>query len=352
MSNHMRKKIHFRFLSKWMVSLLILFCVIVWIPMPYMMFTPGSAEDIKPLITVQSSSKMEQGVFMLTTVRATYANIACLLWGVFSPHAIFQKKADSLRGKTEEEYVTEQLFKMSDSQIHAILAAYHHLHIPYQLKVKGIYVIRAYSQFTKNEFLVNDQILEIDGQSITDLNHLQQKIQAHTVGDIVPVKVERKQKNKLIYAKVVNLKADKGAARIGLGLHCGQRQVALPYDKYKTVTFKQSEIAGPSAGLMFTLELINQLTPQDLTRGYRIAGTGTIDAQGNVGEIGGAQLKVVAAEHEQADLFLVPVKNYAEAQKKLNTISSKMKLVAVRTVEHALQVIEAFVPEQRLYKQL
>ena len=73
------------------------------------------------------------------------------------------------------------------------------------------------------------------------------------------------------------------------------------------------EIGGPSAGLMFTLGIIDKLKPEDLTGGKIIAGTGTIDDEGEVGPIGGIPQKLVGAKDAGAQLFLVPTGNCAEA---------------------------------------
>jgi hypothetical protein len=72
----------------------------------------------------------------------------------------------------------------------------------------------------------------------------------------------------------------------------------------QTVRIRADHIGGPSAGLMFALEILNQLTPEDLTRGLKIAGTGTLSAEGEVGQIGGVEQKVMAADREGADLFI------------------------------------------------
>lgn len=72
-----------------------------------------------------------------------------------------------------------------------------------------------------------------------------------------------------------------------------------------TVKVKTDEIGGPSAGLMFSLEIYNQLTSEDLTKGYQIAGTGTIDEKGAVGPIGGIEQKIVAADKAGAEIFLL-----------------------------------------------
>lgn len=337
---------------KWFFAALLFLYIMVYMPTPYVIYTPGSAEQVKPMVSVQAGDETEDGTFMLTTVRRTYANLALLIWKSFDPHAEFGKKADSLQGRSEQEYVTEQLFNMSDSQLGAVLAAYNQLHIPYQLKSEGVFVIYNYPNLAHNEFETNDRIVEVDGQPVVDFDSLQAVMKGRKAGETVQVKVERNKQQKVVKATLVELgdPNKKEEKRVGFGLRYGQRKEAAPDDKGKTVTFKDSEIGGPSAGLMFTLELINRLTPGDLTQGHRIAGTGTIDPDGKVGIIGGVQFKVVAADREQAELFLVPEGNYAEAKAKLESMDTKMKLVPVRTVGEALQAIKQFSSEQNAGK--
>ncbi|MMZ64946.1 Lon protease [compost metagenome] len=92
--------------------------------------------------------------------------------------------------------------------------------------------------------------------------------------------------------------------------------------------------------MIFTLEIYNQLTPGDLSKGYRIAGTGTIDQDGNVGEIGGIVHKIVAADRKGADLFFVPEGNYEAALGKAQAIGTRMELVPVRTLQDALDYLD------------
>lgn len=108
-------------------------------------------------------------------------------------------------------------------------------------------------------------------------------------------------------------------------------------------------IQGPSAGLMLSLEMYTQLTHENLKQGRRIAGTGTILADGTVGEIGGIDKKVVAAAKKKADIFFAPdnvlsdkekaagkLNNYQEAQKMVHKLSTKMKVVPVKNIQDAL----------------
>jgi PDZ domain-containing protein len=102
---------------------------------------------------------------------------------------------------------------------------------------------------------------------------------------------------------------------------------------------------------MFSLEIYNQLVPGDLTKGYRIAGTGTIDEDGKVGPIGGIRHKVVAADREKADFFFAPkdwtppsgspVINAGDAQDEARKIGSSMKVVPVASFEEAVAYLNA-----------
>lgn len=86
---------------------------------------------------------------------------------------------------------------------------------------------------------------------------------------------------------------------------------------------------------MFALEIYNQLVEEDITRGRRIAGTGTIDLDGKIGPIDGVKQKIIAAEREGAELFFVPMENYEKA---LET-ATYIKVVAIETIDDAIEYL-------------
>ncbi len=109
-------------------------------------------------------------------------------------------------------------------------------------------------------------------------------------------------------------------------------------------------IGGPSAGLMFSLEIYNQLTEGDITKGLNIAGSGSIDEDGNIGRIGGIKQKVVAAENSGIDVFFAPdddlgeISNYEEAMEAAEDINAEMEVVAVKTFDDAITFLESYEP--------
>ena len=128
--------------------------------------------------------------------------------------------------------------------------------------------------------------------------------------------------------------------------------LGISLDDYTRVTtdpiisINSEQIGGPSAGLMFSLEIYNQLTKGDLTKGYQIAGTGTIDEAGKVGPIGGIGQKIVAADKSGADIFFAPNENgnarsnYQDALVAAKDIDTKMKIVPVDSFDQAVEYLE------------
>ena len=115
--------------------------------------------------------------------------------------------------------------------------------------------------------------------------------------------------------------------------------ILLLFDAFPfTVSMASGDVGGPSAGMMWALGLYELLTPEDLTDGRSIAGTGTIDLGGNVGPIGGIRDKVIAAERSNADVFLVPADNMAELE---GVDSGDLELVPVSTFDEALEALGA-----------
>ena len=106
------------------------------------------------------------------------------------------------------------------------------------------------------------------------------------------------------------------------------------------IQFKSSE-SGPSGGLITTLEIYNQLTKKDLTHGKKIAGTGTIEVDGTIGQIGGIKHKIIGAEADDAEYFLAPSgKNYEEAKAYIKENKLNIKLIEVKSIEDAIKKLE------------
>ncbi len=183
-----------------------------------------------------------------------------------------------------------------------------------------------------------DRVVALDGAPVTDFDSLRALLQSTVPGQVVTVTVDRAAGDGAVTRvdAQVTLAANAESGPQGfLGIGAVQRPVA-------TFTIANaladSGIGGPSAGLMFTLGLIDRLTPGDLAGGRFIAGTGTIDENGAVGPIGGIVLKLIAARDAGATVFLVPEQNCPEA---LTRVPDGLTLVKVTTLADAMSALDA-----------
>lgn len=212
-----------------------------------------------------------------------------------------------------------------DSQSAAEIAALRYLGYPNVVYVGDI----ADGSPSSGVLQPQDRIVGLDGAPISDFASLQAALSGTTPGQTVTVTVDR---NGQTVDEKVTLGSNPAVGQQGvLGIGAVQRPQA-PFD----ITISLERIGGPSAGLMFTLGLIDRLGGQDLTGGRFIAGTGTIDADGNVGPITGVLLKMIAAREAGATVFLVPADNCAEA---VTQIPDGLQVVRVATLQDAMQAL-------------
>jgi PDZ domain-containing protein len=180
-----------------------------------------------------------------------------------------------------------------------------------------------------------DVVVSVDGTPVVNSNDLIDAVTAAPEGQPVSFVVRRDGKRQEV--SVTPATTD---GKPQVGIQVGTQAIKdLPVDV--TVNIDPS-IGGPSAGLMFSLGIYDTLTPGSLTGGETIAGTGTMDAAGTVGPIGGIQQKIVGARDAGAELFLVPPDNCADA---LGAPNGDMRLVKATTMHSAREAIEAWVKD-------
>jgi PDZ domain-containing protein len=173
-----------------------------------------------------------------------------------------------------------------------------------------------------------DRVTAVDGTPVSTAEDVGPLVRAKARGDSLRVTVERKGKARDV---TVRLGERDGAGFLGIvsqTLHEWQFPVDVQFDTRK--------VSGPSAGLAFALAIIDDLTPGELTAGRKVAVTGSIQADGSVGAVGGVAQKTVAARNDGASLMLVPAGEAAEAR----AHAGDLKVVAVHTLDDALRALE------------
>jgi PDZ domain-containing protein len=178
-----------------------------------------------------------------------------------------------------------------------------------------------------------DRIVAVDGQRVQTTCDVGRTIDTHEIGDEVAVTIIRDGKRRVFRIKTVASPEDQGAPFLGVFME----PINYRFTPGVDVKFDPGDIAGPSAGLMFALTLYDQLTPDDLTDGRTIAGTGTISCDGGVGPIGGIEQKVAGAEREGAEIFLAPAANFAAAE----GAATDIEVVEISNFSEAITYLEA-----------
>ena len=312
----------------------VLFIINLFLQANYVVFRPGTAENLKEIITVENGVP-EAGSFFLVTVAQQPANLMLFIGSVMTPSIeLFPKWRIHPPEIDLEEYYEIERRRMRDSQHLAKIIALRRVGFDVPITSDGILVVETMEDSPARDILKpGDVIIELDGEQVNLAEELVQKIQERPVGSEIYLTFKRDNNVLTEAVSTVPHMEDKEKAGLGVFIRTLDWEPQLPVE----INIGTGAIAGPSAGLMFVLEIINQLKNEDISHGKKIVGTGTIDIQEEVGPIGGIKQKVAAAEAIGADFFLVPAENMQEAKRS----ASKIQLVEINNLQEALNFLDS-----------
>ena len=300
------------------------------VPIPvFFLYVPGPVRDVERLVRVDDAKTYSsEGQLFLTTVSIdTSVTFADVLKAAVDPHMDVVMKEDVTQGLTLREVREQAEADMRASKQAARQTAFAALGIPAGEGARIIETVADSPAFTVLE--KGDRVVAIDGGTVSTACDVQQVIGERRPGDVVRITILRDGRRRTIPIETVENPAQAGLAFVGISM------ADVPGDSVE-VDFKTGDIAGPSAGLMFSLALYDRLTPDDLTNGRKIAGTGEIYCGGAVGPIGGIEEKVAGAEREGAEIFLAPELNYEAAR----DAAGDIEVVAIGTFSDAVDYLE------------
>lgn len=314
----------------------------IFFSLPYYVSKPGIAKELAPIIQVADGTE-GKGSFMLTTVRMGRANIYSYVEAkLFDYVELYPVEAILHETETQDEYNARQLHMMAGSKLNAIEVAYKKAGYPVEYKYKGVYVVQVVPDMpAEGKLRAGDRITKVDEQEFSSSEDFIEYVGKKKSGDQIVLTINRENRTKTVKVTVEPFKDDPKKIGLGISLVDDKEIIVDP-----EVTVETDEIGGPSAGLMFSLEIYDQLMEEDFTKGYKIAGTGTIDSKGSVGPIGGIDQKIVAADKAGAEIFFAPNEkgikdsNYNLAVKTAREINSKMKIVPVDEIDDAINYLE------------
>ena len=183
-----------------------------------------------------------------------------------------------------------------------------------------------------------DTVTAFDGIEIPTLSDLMPIIADYSPGDVVEVTITPHKSENSVKKKIELMVSPDDPNRTIMGVWpADTRKVDLPFE----VGINTDLIGGPSAGLSFTLALLDELTPGELTGGLKVAATGTIDGDESIGAIGALRQKTVAVKATGATIFLVPSSQTAEELSDARRVAgSKLRIIPVANLEEALSVLK------------
>jgi len=246
---------------------------------------------------------------------------------------------------TGEEVRSRQAALFSTSGSNAISAALDHLGLP----VTAVVVVDSVYEGTPSDgvFLPRDEILAVNGVPVTSPGNVVDAVRSEPAGTELEFTVRRmpeatdddgEESEGLPEELAVTVTTEDnpdapGTPYVGIG-------VSELYTADFPITFTLEDVGGPSAGLMFSMGIVDKLTPEDLTAGQHVAGTGTITPAGDVGPIGGIRQKLAGARNAGATLFLMPEQHCGEAE---GHVPEGLTVVPVSTLDEAVAAVEGFV---------
>ncbi len=178
-----------------------------------------------------------------------------------------------------------------------------------------------------------DAIDAVNGTLVADVEKFTALLKTTKAGDEIVVDFRRKNAPAGTTTITLGSNKDRDYGFLGVGVR------DAPWAPFK-IDFNLANIGGPSAGLMFSLAVVDKLTTGDLNDGKFVAGTGTIAGDGKVGAIGGITHKMMAAQEAGATVFLVPAENCDEARSDSRSSSGGLKLVKVDNLDGAVNALK------------
>jgi len=318
--------------ENWSFFLSILVIVFLFtFELPYVVYTPGGAIDLKERVSVSEGYSAE-GSFSMAYVSMIKGNIPFLLLSYLIPNwDIVATKDLKPENETLDEMIASDQISLIQAQNNALYSAFTLAGKEIVVKSKTNHIVYL-SDEADTDLKLFDQILTMNGQEIQDLESIREIVKELHVSDQVTFEVLRKGKKENCSAKVYETT---DGLKVGVSVITTYEYETDPLVE---LTFKNSE-SGPSGGLMTALQIYNSLVEEDITKGKKIIGTGTIDPDGNVGVIGGVKYKLLGAVRKKADIFLVPAENYDEAIQVKNENDLDIRIIAVRTLQEAIEAL-------------
>ena len=317
---------NYKFLLVWGIIIFLFFY-----EFPFVIYTPGGIVNLESRIEVEDGYETE-GSLNMSYVSLVKGTLPMILLSYVIPNWDLIKSSEiTIEDESVDELLEMEKLYMQSSIDNATILAYQTAgaEINITREVNNIIYI---SDEAETNLEVYDEILQADGQDITTVDELKEIVNSKTEGDTIIFTVNRNGKERECQAKIYDTS---DGLKVGISFLTTYEYETDPKISVET---KASE-SGSSGGLMLTLAIYNALTPDDITKGRTIVGTGTISLDGTVGAIDGVKYKILGAVKNDAEIFLCPMENYEEALRVKEEFDLDIKIHGVATFQEALEYL-------------
>jgi len=312
--------------------------LVAGVRVPYLATSPGPVTEVHGIVSIDGVESFESDgeLYFLTISRPTKSLTLLELFEAWRDPAVDIVDRDLIipPGQTSDQRRLQNLELMMSSQQIAAAVALDRL--GYEVGVVGTGALVAEVLEDSAGFgviEVNDIVVAINGEKVEFVDELINAVRSRQVGDTVALTLSRDDELLDVSIVLGESETDPGLPIIGISIANAGSAFDLPVD----VTIDAGVVGGSSAGMMLTLAVYDLLTEEDITKGHRIAGTGTMAPDGSVGRIGGIKQKTYAAIGVGAEYILVPDGDYDGA---LAAAGDDIEVVAVSTIDEALDFLE------------
>ena len=311
------------------ILVLILIVMVFYIKLPYFILAPGGTINITDRVEMEGYKKKKGSINMLY-VSEYKATMVMYLYAKVMNYDIEKNSQRQISNESINDVKKRETLMRDNSLDMAIIAAYTEAGKKIEIKSKKNIVIGTTSD---NDFEVGDTILLVEGNECDSVKEIREIINTKAVGDTVKFKILRDNKELEIESKVYiedNMKV------VGIVVMTDYEYELSPKINIK---FNKKE-SGSSGGGMLALTIYNAITKEDIIKGRKISGTGTISADGTIGEIDGVKYKVMGAYKNNMDIVFVPSSNYKEAIDTKNKYHYDIDIVKVDNLKEVINYLK------------
>jgi PDZ domain-containing protein len=323
------------------VLLLLTFVILLTTSSDAFLLVPDKAHPLAALVTVPGGHDQTDGggIYYVDVLERKASLLERIFPGLREGSTLVEHDDITPPGFTDKERIEADRRAMELSQQIASAVALRQLGYKVRISLNGVRVAEISGNSNAiGKLKPGDVILAVAGKRVYTTTQLRDVVGGHRVGDVLRVTIRRKGTQRRVDVRTGR---EQGTGRPILGI-LAETSPALAIDMPLKIKFNLRNVGGPSAGLAFALQILEE-RGRNVDHGYRIAATGVIEPDGSVGAIGGVKQKTIGARKAHVDVFLVPAgDNYREARK----YAHGLRIIPVKSFQQALRVL-ATLPQKR-----